>query len=119
MVSKRFLLVLRRAPVGGPQALEALDAALTVAAFDQPVQLLFLDDGVWQLKRDQAVAGGRRVTALLGSLELYDIATPPWVEQESLTERGLTPQDLTIPVAVLARAQVAAVLDDCDVLLNL
>ncbi|TAN49221.1 MAG: sulfurtransferase TusC [Methylococcaceae bacterium] len=119
MNGKRFLFVLRRFPIGGPQALEALDAALTAAAFDQPVRLLFLDDGVWQLKRGQPAASGRSPMALLGSLALYDIAAPPWVERESLEERGLTPQELTIEVTVLARDRVAALLDDCDVLLNL
>lgn len=119
MLRKRFLFLLRRAPVGGQQAQEALDAALTAAAFDQPVRLLFLDDGVWQLKRGQQSVAGRNPAALFRSLELYDVETPPLVERESLEERGLRAEDLLIPVALVRRGQVPSLLRDCDVLLNL
>lgn len=119
MTSKRFLFLLRRSPLGGLQALEALDAALTAAAFDQPVRLLFLDDGVWQLKGGQQSGAGRSPATLFGSLELYDVETPPLVERESLDERGLRPEDLSIPVVLVERGQVSALLRDCDVLLNL
>lgn len=119
MQSKKFLFLARRAPSGGLQALEALDAALTAAAFDQSVRLLFLDDGVWQLKRGQQPTAGRNPAALYHSLELYDVATPPWVEEESLDERGLRPEDLLMPVDLVQRSQIAGLLRDCDVLLNL
>lgn len=119
MQSKRFLFLVQRLPVGGQQAREALDAALTAAAFDQSVQLLFLDDGVWQLKNGQRSGAGHNPAALYRSLDLYDVTTPPMVESESLDERGLTPDDLCIPVTLLHRSQVTATLKDCDLLLNL
>ncbi len=105
--------------MGGQQAQEALDAALTAAAFDQSVRLLFLDDGVWQLKAGQQTAAGRNPAALFRSLALYDVETPPLVERESLQERGLREEDLLIPVALVPRGQVPSLLRDCDVLLSL
>ncbi len=46
---------MRHAPHSGIQLQERLDIVLTTAAFDQQVALLFLDDGVFQLKKSQQV----------------------------------------------------------------
>lgn len=118
MQSKTFLFLLRHAPAAGQQAMEALDAALTAAAFDQTVRLLFLDDGVWQLQQGQDQPG-RNPAALCRSLELYDVQTPPWVERESLAERGLEAGDLLMDVALVERGQVAALLREHDLVLDL
>ena len=50
---KRLLFLLRQAPYAGSNALEALEAALVAGVFDQNVSVLFKDDGVWQLAKDQ------------------------------------------------------------------
>ena len=52
-VVKKFLYVNRRAPHGTVYAHEALEVVLIGAAFDQDVSLAFIDDGVFQLKKDQ------------------------------------------------------------------
>ena len=54
---KRFMYVNRRAPHGSVYALECLEAVLVTAAFDQDVSLVFVDDGVYQLKAEQDTAG--------------------------------------------------------------
>ena len=48
-MAKSMLLISRQAPWSGPGAREALDIALAGGAFDLPLALLFLDDGVLQL----------------------------------------------------------------------
>ena len=48
-MAKSMLLISRQAPWSGPSAREALDIALAGGAFDLPLALLFLDDGVLQL----------------------------------------------------------------------
>ena len=52
-VVKKFAYVNRRAPYGSIYALEALEVVLVGAAFDQDVSVVFMDDGVYQLKKDQ------------------------------------------------------------------
>ena len=52
-VVKKFLYVNRRAPHGTVYAHEALEVVLIGAAFDQDVSLAFIDDGVFQLKKNQ------------------------------------------------------------------
>lgn len=118
VVSKVFLFVLRRPPQGGCLAREALDQVLSAAAFDQVVQVLLLDDGVWQLLPEQQPNPGcEPVAPLFSALALYDVETP-WVEQESLNERGLRVEDLVVPVRTLARREMSAWLAMHDVVVG-
>ena len=52
-VEKKFIYINRRAPHGTVYPLESLETVLIGAAFDQDVSMLFIDDGVYQLKKDQ------------------------------------------------------------------
>jgi tRNA 2-thiouridine synthesizing protein C len=108
VLRKKLLFVLRRPPQAGFRVRETLDLILTAAAFDQSVSLLFLDDGVYQLKRGQhpEVVGLPPVVPMLEALDLYDVHEV-LAERESLTERGLAADDLAIPARAIARSAVA------------
>src|SRR3990170_535676 len=94
-VKKRFLCVNRKAPYGTIYALEALEVVLISAAFEQDVSLAFLDDGVYQLVKGQDTSGigMKNFSPTYRALGDYDIKKL-YVEQESLDERGLKPEDL-------------------------
>lgn len=113
---KNFLFVLRRPPHEGIHVRESLDMLMTVAAFDQPVRALFLDDGVFLLKAGQRpdVLGLKPVAPLLAALELYDVQGL-WVEEESLAQRGLVREALIVPTQRIRRAEVAAFVAAADV----
>ena len=70
-----MLIVLRHSPYGSSLAGTSLDVALASAAFEQPVDLLFLGDGVLQLQpgQDSEEPGVRNKGKLLASLPLYGI----------------------------------------------
>lgn len=72
---KSVLMILRHSPYGSSLAGASLDAALAAAAFEQPVDLLFLGDGVLQLQsgQDSTAQGVRNKAKVLASLPLYDI----------------------------------------------
>lgn len=120
MERRPFLCVFRRAPHAGAALREHLDLALTIAAFDQPVELLFLDDGVYALVEDQRPlpGGGTNQAALLAALPFYGLEQPPLVEWESLTERGLTGEALR-PVRRVNRRTVAALFREAAAVLSL
>lgn len=105
---KRFLFVLRKPAYSGVYVQEMLDIILTTAAFEQSVSLLWLDDAVFQLKNAQQPEqfGIKNTAAMLQSLIFYDI-TDLYIEQESLQERGLTVENLFLPVNTIARTQVS------------
>lgn len=92
---KKFLYVNRRAPYGTIYALESLEVVLIGAAFDQDVSLAFLDDGVYQLVKDQDTTGigMKNFSPTYRALGDYEV-TRLYVEKESLEARGLTPDQL-------------------------
>lgn len=92
---KKFLYVNRRAPYGTIYALEALEVVLIGAAFEQDVSLAFLDDGVFQIIKGQETKGigAKNFSPIFKALGDYGV-TRLYVETESLSERGLTADDL-------------------------
>jgi tRNA 2-thiouridine synthesizing protein C len=106
---KKYLFVMRHLPHVGSHVQEALDQMLTTAAFDQAVSVLFLDDGVLQLKRGQnpALQSGKDTAAIFNALSIYDV-NQLLVESESLASRGLQVEDLILPVELVSRQQVNA-----------
>lgn len=116
---KKFLYVNRKAPYGTIYALESLEVVLIAAAFDQDVSMVFLDDGVYQLKKGQDTPGigMKNFSPTYRALEGYDVEKL-YVEAESLAERGLTEDDLLVPVEVLDRQQMADLMASQDVVLS-
>jgi len=118
-VVKRFLYVNRRAPHGSIYALESLETVLIGAAFDQDVSMLFIDDGVYQLKKDQQpdCLEFKNFSKTYRALEMYDVEKL-FVERESLSERGMSEADLLVDVEVISRDRVKALIDQQDVVMS-
>ena len=94
-MTKRIMFVNRRAPYGTVYGLEALDAMLTASAFDQDICAAFVDDGVFQLKQDQnpSVLDMKHYTKTFAVLPDFGI-DHLYVEEESMTDRGVSKDDL-------------------------
>lgn len=116
-MSKRFLFIFRAPPDTGYGAGEILDMALTAAAFEQPVALLFLDDGVFQLQRAERPATAGSASPDFQLLQMYEVEAV-WVENESLAQWGLSGRDLAIPVETIGRAEIAALIAGRDVVVT-
>jgi tRNA 2-thiouridine synthesizing protein C len=119
---KKFMYLNRKAPYGTIYALESLEVVLIAAAFDQDVSLAFVDDGVYQLKKGQDTKPDSGITMknfspTYRALEMYDIEKL-YVEKESLQNRGLTEDDLLVPVEVMERAKLAELMSQQDVILS-
>ncbi|PPD38569.1 MAG: sulfurtransferase complex subunit TusC [Methylobacter sp.] len=116
---KNYLFILRQPAHSGAFVQEMLDIILTTAAFDQPVSLLLLDDGVFQLKSGQqpGYSGYKDTAAIFSALEMYDV-TAIYTEAESLAERGLVEGDLFLPVEVLARREVTGFMRGFEVVFS-
>jgi tRNA 2-thiouridine synthesizing protein C len=118
-IVKRFMYVNRKAPYGTIYALECLEVVLISAAFDQDVSVVFLDDGVYQLKKSQDTTdiGMKNFSKTYGALDDYDVEKI-YVEKESLEARGLTPDDLVIPVEVMAAESLREIMAQQDVVIS-
>lgn len=113
---KNYLFILRKPAYSGIYVQETLDVILTTAAFDQSVCLMFLDDAVFHLKAGQSPPLQTKDTgAMFKVLTLYGIDTL-YVEAESLTERGLSANDLFLPVCVIARQSVSQMMAQFDII---
>jgi tRNA 2-thiouridine synthesizing protein C len=133
-VKKKFMFVNRKAPYGTIYALESLEVVLISAAFEQDVSLAFLDDGVFQLMKGQDTKGigMKNFSPTYRALGDYDIKKL-YVEQESLDERGLKPDDLMEvtyedededyaekpSIRIVNRSELSEIMAQQDVLLSL
>ena len=118
-IVKKFLYINRRAPHGTIYAHEALEVVLIGAAFEQDVSLAFIDDGVFQLKKDQDTSDihTKNFSKIFKALEMYDVEKL-FVEKESLDKRGLTEDDLSVDVKVINSLEMKKLITDSEVIFN-
>ncbi len=118
-VVKKFMFVNRRAPYGTIYALEILEMVLISAAFDQDASVVFVDDGVFQIKKgqDTTAVNMKNFSPTFRALEGYDVEKL-YVEKESMEARGLTADDFVIPVEVLTAEELSALMDEQDVVMG-
>ncbi|MGB5831147.1 MAG: DsrE family protein, partial [Thiohalocapsa sp.] len=100
---------------------------------DQEVSLAFVDDGVYQITKGQDTAeiGMKNFSPTYAALGDYEVKKI-FIEQESLDERGLTLDDLQHlvwedededyaekdSIKVVSRSEMAAIMDDSDVVFS-
>lgn len=119
-MAKSLLIISRQPPWAGPGAREALDIVLAGGAFDLPLGLLFLDDGVFQLnpgQQPQAIQQ-KDLTANLKALPMFGVEDL-FACGHSLAERGLDPQHLNLAVQTLDTQAVRALIGRYDQVITL
>ena len=116
---KKFMYVNRKSPYGTIYALESLEVVLIAAAFDQDVSLVFMDDGVYQLKKGQDTKGigMKNFSPTFRALEGYDIEKL-YVEKESMESRGLGVDDMIVPVEMLSKDELTSLMEEQDVIMS-
>lgn len=114
-MAKSLLIISRQAPWAGPGAREALDIALAGGAFDLPISMLFLDDGVFQLAPEQRPSSVEQkdLQANLQALPLFGVEEL-YASAHSLTERGLDASSLTLATQILDDAALRDLLQTHD-----
>lgn len=119
-MSKSLLIISRQAPWAGPNAREALDIALAGGAFDLPIGMLFLDDGVMQLSDQQQPARLQQkdFSANLQALPMFGVEAL-YVSQRSLVERGLNELPSSLAARPLDDAEISALIDRYDQVITL
>ena len=116
---KRFLFVNRKAPYGTIYALESLEVVLISAAFDQDISLVFMDDGVFQIAKNQntEAINMKNFSRTYRALDGYDVEKL-YVERESLEARGLNEDDLLVDVKILSSGELGKLMNDQDVVIT-
>ncbi|AVD82790.1 sulfurtransferase complex subunit TusC [Pseudomonas sp. SWI6] len=119
-MSKSLLIISRQAPWSGPSAREALDIALAGGAFDLPLAMLFLDDGVFQLTPGQqpSTVQQKNLAANLQALPMFGVEAL-FACGHSLNRRGLSDQALALPVQVMEDEALAELIARFDLVVTL
>ncbi|MDY1045879.1 MULTISPECIES: sulfurtransferase complex subunit TusC [Pseudomonas] len=119
-MAKSMLIISRQAPWAGPAAREALDIALAGGAYDLPVSMLFLDDGVYQLTDAQAPGAvqQKNLAANLQALPLFGV-DELFVCAASLARRGLSDAALAIAAQTQTDEQLRELLPRFDLVVTL
>jgi len=118
--SKKIMFISRHAPYGSSLAKDALDAILAASAYDQQLSLLFMDDGIFQLLKNQSAneIAQKSFAAILPVLPLYEINSV-YVHRESLEKRQITINELVLNgVQIIDSATICSLLAQQDQLLS-
>ncbi|MGX5201566.1 sulfurtransferase complex subunit TusC [Aliikangiella sp. IMCC44632] len=108
-------IVIESPPFSRISAKEGVDLALVCAAFEQSVNLIFVEDGVYHLlnAQDDSAFPDKNHDKQLKSLEYYDIDNI-LVETESLQSRGLEVAQLIDKVSALSSAEIKTRVSESD-----
>lgn len=118
-MSKRILIICRQPPYGSSLAREGIDLALATSVFDQDLAVLFLDDGVLQLLKNQqsSALNMKNHGNALSAFPLYDL-NDIYIDQQALSIRGVTAKDLLLEGNLLSTTQITALINQYDMVLN-
>ena len=110
-----FTFLSRTAPYGSSRPQLCLDAALATAVFEQTVNYVFVDDGVYQLLREQNADAiySKTLSNALETLELYGIQKV-YVDTDSLNARHLSKEDLILPADEISAKAIADMIHKSD-----
>jgi tRNA 2-thiouridine synthesizing protein C len=115
LTASSIAILNKSAPYGRINGQESLDMALAMSNFGQDVSLFFIEDGVLQLVKEQTpdTIQHKAYHKTFAALTFYDIDNI-YVCQQSLLERNLTANDLSIPVTLIAPSQLTALIATND-----
>jgi len=102
MNAQALLYVFTTAPYSNANGQEALDSVLVGAAFEQEVSVLFVHDGVFQLKakQDTSSAQIKQYTKAFKALDDFGVENV-YVHDLSLLARGVDETDLIINAKII------------------
>jgi tRNA 2-thiouridine synthesizing protein C len=117
---KTLTFITRQGPYGSSKPNACLDMVLSASVFEQTINYVFMDDGVYQLVKDQEPSGipAKNLSAALTALSLYGVE-PIYVDQASLQQRNLVANDLLVAVKLCDVAGIKQMIEASDMVFAL
>jgi tRNA 2-thiouridine synthesizing protein C len=117
-MGNKVAVLMRKAPYGSVYAAEGFRSMMGIGVFEMDISVIFVDDGVYTLVKGQNPAELDMKPLGQGFPMLPDFGvTKFFVHDRSLSERGLTLDDLVIDVEALDDASVAREMASCEIVL--
>ncbi|NQZ09472.1 MAG: sulfurtransferase complex subunit TusC [Algicola sp.] len=112
---KTIAIINTQSPFNTPAGRDSLDLALIFGAFEQPVTVIFLGDGVYQLLDGQnpEAIDTKDYLSTMKAFELYDIEHIV-CGLDDMKNRGISVNKLSMPVEALPNAQIGELLNTFD-----
>ena len=111
-MSDQVAVLMRRAPYGSVYTAEGFRTIMGIAVFEMDISVVFMDDGVYALVKNQDPGKLDMKPLGDGFSMLGDFGVEKfYVHDESLDTRGLTLDDLVVPVEVVDGAGIARILE--------
>lgn len=109
--NNHLAVINQQGPYAGATAQESLDFVMAMSNFGQQVSVFFIDDGVFQLLKNQTPAAIERkhFTKGFAALHFYDIENI-YVCAQSLVERELSIDMLSIAAQVVSNSELTCLL---------
>jgi tRNA 2-thiouridine synthesizing protein C len=113
MSAVKVLYVISRAPYSNAHGQEALDAILIGASFDLDVSVVFIADGVFQLKHGQHSGDSelKQFTKTYKALEDFGVENI-YLHDLSMVARGLNESDLICVATTLDTLSISELIAD-------
>lgn len=112
-MNNKAVVLLRKAPYGSVYTAEAFRTIMGIAVFEMDICVVFVDDGVYALVKDQNPEKLDMKPLGDGFPMLKDFNVKRFVvHDESLSERGLTADDLVLEVEMANSAQIAELFNE-------
>lgn len=109
----KVVVMLRKAPYGSVYTAEAFRTIMGVAVFELDICVLFVDDGVYALLKDQNPEKLEMKPLGEGFPMLKDFDVNRFVvHDQSLADRGLTVDDLVMDVELVDSSQISAIFEE-------
>ncbi|HZD59332.1 MAG TPA: sulfurtransferase complex subunit TusC [Anaerolineae bacterium] len=109
------MIMMRKAPYGTIYSFEGLESVLIMGAYEQDISLIFVDDGVYSIKKgmDTTQLGIKNFSPTFRVLEGYDIEKL-YIDRESMESRGLTLDDFVVEPEVLDKEEITKLMEEQD-----
>jgi len=112
------MFIMRKAPYGTIYPFEGLESVLIMGAYEQDISLLFIDDGVYTLRKgmDTSALGIKNFSPTFKALEGYDI-NKLYIDKDSLDIRGMTLDDLVVQPELVDEEMIPELIEEQDVVI--
>ena len=110
---EKVVVLLRKAPYGSVYTAEAFRTIMGIAVFEMDICVVFVDDGVYSLIKGQNPERLDMKPLGDGFPMLKEFNVNRFVvHDESLSERGLTADDLVLDVEMANSSQISEIIKD-------
>ena len=118
-MNKKLCIISSHSPYGTTHVRDGIETLLVAASYDLPASLLLLGEGVLQLLDQQSPEAlpQKNSAAMLQAAELYGVEAI-YACREDLEHYGLTAADLQPQPTIIAKNEVAALLQNFNQTLN-